>query len=125
MMAFSQLACSLERVGRRSPLLQNYTERPWKMKNRDERLESHIRELENFYHSPPETKSKPDIGAHDRRKLESAFEKAHARRTPRGRPPAWQSRNECTYQSFEVFVFVVGEMRTFKKRHGTKRVSAK
>jgi hypothetical protein len=95
------------------------------MKNVAEALESHMRELENFYWAPPSKGAKPKMGAQDRRKLESGFDNAAARRAPRGRPPAWQSRDERTYQSYEAFVFVAGEMRTLRMRHGIKRIPVK
>ena len=91
------------------------------MKNNvDEALKSHMRELEEFYGAPRPKEAKPKISAQDRRRLESAFENAAARRVPRGRPPAWESRDERTLQSFEAFVIVTGEMRTFRKRHGIR-----
>jgi hypothetical protein len=98
----------------------------WKMKNNvDEALKSHMRELEEFYGAPRPKEAKPKIFAQDRRRLESAFENAAARRAPRGRPPAWESRNERTYQSFAAFVFVTGEMRTYRMRNGTRGVPVK
>jgi hypothetical protein len=92
------------------------------MKNVDEALELHLRELDYFFLRP---RAKPRIPAQDRRRLESAFDNAATCRAPRGRPPAWQSRDERTNQSFEAFVFVTGEMRTVRRRHGIKRIPVK
>jgi hypothetical protein len=92
------------------------------MKNVAEALELHLRELDYFVLRP---RAKPKISAQDRRRVESGFDNAAVRRAPRGRPPAWRSRDERTYQSCEAFVFVTGEMRTFKMRHGIKRIPVK
>jgi hypothetical protein len=89
----------------------------------DAALELHLRELQEFYLSQRSLESK--ISARDGRKLESAFAKAAARRAPRGRPPAWHSSNERTHQSREAAIFVIGEMRTFRLRHGIKRIPVK
>jgi len=44
---------------------------------------------------------------------------------PRGRPHAWRSKNERTFQSFAAFVFVVGELRTFRLRSNKPYIPAK
>lgn len=92
------------------------------MKNVDRDLELQLRELNEFYFSPRQKDPGSKMCARDGRKLEFACAKAATRRAPRGRPPAWHSSNERTYQSFEAAVFVIGEMRTFRIRRGIKPV---
>jgi len=93
--------------------------------NVDETLKSHMRELEEFYGDSRPKEAKPKISAQDRRRLNSGFKNVTARRVLPGRPPAWESRDERTFQSFEVFVRVTGEMRTYRIRHGIKRIPIK
>src|SRR4051812_22681036 len=90
--------------------------------NVDKALKEQILELDEFWFAPPSEVAKRATRARDLRRLETAFVNAAARRPPRGRPPAGQSRNERTYESFAAFVFVTGEIRTFKMRHGIKRI---
>ena len=92
------------------------------MKNVDRDLELQLRELNEIYFSPRQKDPGSKMCARDGRKLEFACAKAATRRAPRGRPPAWHSSNERTYQSFEAAVFVIGEMRTFRIRRGIKPV---
>jgi hypothetical protein len=93
------------------------------MKNEERALELQLRELHEF-HLAPRPKGPTKMSARDGRKLESTFVNAAARRPRRGRPPAWHSKDERTYQSYEAFVFVTGEMRTLRMRCG-KRISVK
>jgi hypothetical protein len=94
------------------------------MKNLDQELKAHLRELESFYYPPPGV-VRPGICKRESRSLQACFKRAASRRAPRGRPAAWHSRNERTFQSFEVFVVAAGEMRTFKMRQGIERVPVK
>ena len=94
------------------------------MKNLDEALRSHIQELDNFYFGTSQSKGSMPHDA-EGEKLESAFDADAAAPARRGRPLAHRSADERTFQSYEVFVFVTGEMRTFRMRHGIKRLPVK
>lgn len=85
----------------------------------DEALASHMRELNSFYFG---TKSDVQLTEEEVQELQFGFYGDAAVPRRRGRPFAHRSRDECTFQSYEVFVFVAGEMRIFKQRHGLKQV---
>ena len=91
------------------------------MGNVDQALEEHLRELHEFYIAGVRS----DLSDSELSELALAFDEAAARPIPRGRPPAWQSKNERTYQSAELFVFVTGEFQTFRRRLGIQYVPAR
>lgn len=92
------------------------------MKNLDEALASHMRELNSFYFG---TKSEAQLSDEEIQELQSGFYSDAAVPARRGRPSAHRSKDERTFQSYEIFVFVTGEMRTFRMRHGLKRIPVK
>lgn len=94
------------------------------MKNVDQAIEEHMRELREFYILRPQDGS--DVSDEDGGKLISALEEAAARPAPVGRPPAWRSKNPRTYQSFESFLILMGEYGTYRLRNGNvKRLPSK
>lgn len=88
----------------------------------DEALAAHMRELEFFHFG---TKADLQLSEPEILELQSGVYKDAAIPPRRGRPVAHRSKTERTFQSYEVFVFVVGEMRIFKMRHGLKQVPAR
>ena len=87
------------------------------MKNLDQLLAAHIRELERFHFGP---KPEVQLSNEEIQKLRYEFEIDASKPAKLGRPFAHRTRNERTFQSFEVFVLVTGEMRIFKFRHDPK-----
>lgn len=86
------------------------------MKNLDGLLAAHIRELERFHFGP---KSEVQLSDEEIKALQYEFE-IDAKPARRGRPFAHRTKKERTFQSFEAFVLVAGEMRIFKDRHKPK-----
>jgi hypothetical protein len=91
----------------------------------DKLLELHLRELRDFYLVGPRSKlAKHELSAGEVEKLQAAFE-SDAAVFKRGRPPAHRTASERTFQSFQAFVFVAGELRIFRLRHGIERLPMK
>lgn len=88
----------------------------------DHALAAHMRELECFYFG---TKTDVQLSDEEIFELQSGVYRDAAIPPRRGRPIAHRSKKESTFQSFEVFVFVVGEVRIFKMRHELKQVPAR
>jgi hypothetical protein len=82
-------------------------------------LKSHLQELDDFYFGAsqatgPDSHELPETEID---KLEYAFDVDALVPSRRGRPSAHRSRDQRTFQSFQAFVFVTGEKRTFRQRH--------
>jgi hypothetical protein len=85
----------------------------------DEALDAHMRELECFFCV---TRPKDELSSNEIRKLQMAFDVDASLPRRRGRPFAHRTTNEETFQSYEAFVFVAGELRIFKKRNDLRQV---
>jgi hypothetical protein len=86
------------------------------MKNVDNLLAAHLWELECFHFGPQRINQ---FSAEEIQKLNYEFE-MDAKPARRGRPFAHRTKNERSFQSFEVFVLVTGELRIFRFRHGPR-----
>lgn len=82
-------------------------------------LDAHMREIELFFFG---TRAKVQLSDPEIQELRAEFEFDASLPHGRGRPFAHRSRNESTFQSYEAFVFVAGEIRIFKRRNGLKQV---
>jgi hypothetical protein len=82
-------------------------------------LDAHMQELECFFFG---ARPKAQLSSAETRELQLTFDVDASLPRRRGRPFAHRTTNEETFQSYEAFVFVAGEMRIFKKRNGLRQV---